>query len=81
MSPGGSGNIDLVLYGNYESKVCLEGESQSSFMSQPKGYDSVLQPKSKQCDQTSKPAVRTKTDRKFAVNKEETLPLKITKLE
>ena len=81
MSPGGSGNIDLVLYGNYEPKICLEDELESSFMSQPKGYASLLQPKSKQCDQSSKTAVKTKTDRKFAVNKEETLSLKITKLE
>jgi hypothetical protein len=82
LSPGASGNIDLVLYGNYEPKKCLdEDESPSSFMSQPKGYASLLQSKSRQYDQLSKTALKTKTDRTYAVNKEEILPLKNTKLE
>ena len=82
MSPGGSGNIDLVLYGNYESKICLDKDAPpSSFMSQSTGYDSLLQSKSMQCGQIPKSALKTKTDRTYAVNKEEILPLKDKKLE
>ena len=82
MSPGGSGNIDLVLYGKYEPKICLDEDAPpSSFMSKPTGYASLLQSKSRQFNQMSKSALKTKTDRTYAVNKEEILPLKNTKLE
>ena len=75
MSAGASGNIDIVLYGKYEDKP------PSSVVCQSVGYASVLQSKSRENRQMSDTQLKTKTDRKYAVNKEEILPLKDTKLE
>ena len=76
LSSRNCGNIDLVLYGNYDQKIESSSGEQST-----SGYEAILQSKSSKSVNISENTLKTKTPRANAINEEETTPLKGLKLE
>ena len=83
LSSRSGGNVDLILFGNYERKTNIEsiGTQSIAISTHSKEYATLSDTEPLKKAKVIEKASKTKTDRSYALDKEETVPLKTVKFE